>query len=727
MKKNYKSILSVGLGLMLSTVGFSQAINEGFTNITTLFTNGWAQQNLSVTPTGSWNQGSVPNFPSATSDDSYIASNFQATGSTATSGANISNWLFTPNRTFSNGDVITFFTRTAGTAAFADRLQVRLSVNGASVNAGTTDASVGDFTTLLLDINPNLLTGPANYPTTWTQYTITISGLAMPTSGRVAFRYFVTNGGANGSNSNYIGIDDFVYTPAGSASPNVTVAHLGEYTEIPETQITAMPLQARVNNTGTAATTDAVLTARVFQFPNLTTPIQTATSSATSIVNGANAIVNTGATFTPVAGNDYVIQYISSCTGNTVTTADTSNYGFSIVTNEYARDNGTSVQGIGGNNTISVIVGNNFQVNATAFLDSTLFFVYPGAAGLGDTVRVRISTTVAGVPSNSAYVGYSAPYVLTAADTGGAVIVLPVRNLTSGRLSLTPGTYFVGLEEYQTGDNFGLQCAASIFTANTVYGSINNGAYSTLNTLLPGFNYTPIIRPYLNVCTLTATATSTSDCGGNTGSTTVVPASGTAPYTYTWSNGGITATINNLAAGVYTATVTANNGCTTTASATVTSVTLDLTTTTAANVITSNSSTGTYQWIDCGNANAIIAGETNQSYTAATSGDYAVIVTNGACSDTSACVNVTVTGINEATATTSISLYPNPNTGSFVITSSEQGKYVIFNELGQEVRSFELNQKNNYSISVNDLSNGIYMLTGYTNNKVVNKKIVVNK
>jgi hypothetical protein len=317
--------------------------------------------------------------------------------------------------------------------------------------------------------------------------------------------------------------------------------------------------------------------------------------------------------------------------------------------------------------------------------------------------------------------------VLTAADTGGAVIVLPVTNLTSGRLSLTPGTYFVGLEKSFTGDNYGLQCAASIFTANTVYANINNGAYSPLNTLIGGFNYTPIIRPYLNGCTLTATATSTSDCGGNTGTATVVPASGNAPYTYAWSNGSITATINNLAAGVYSCTVTSTDGCTTTASTTVTSVTLDLTTTTAANVISSNSFTGTYQWIDCGNSNAIIAGETNQSYTATASGNYAVIVTNGTCSDTSACVNVTVTGINEATATTSISLYPNPNTGSFVITASEHGKYVIMNELGQEVRSFELNQKNNYSISVNDLSNGVYMLTGYTNNKVVNQKIIVNK
>jgi hypothetical protein len=70
---------------------------------------------------------------------------------------------------------------------------------------------VGDFSTLLLSVNPNLATGIANYPNTWTQYTATVSGLAGPTSGRFAFRYHVTNGGPNGANSNYIGIDTLSY------------------------------------------------------------------------------------------------------------------------------------------------------------------------------------------------------------------------------------------------------------------------------------------------------------------------------------------------------------------------------------------------------------------------------------------------------------------------------------------------------------------------------------
>ena len=80
-----------------------------------------------------------------------------------------------------------------------------MSTNGASQDVGTTATSVGDFTTLLLDINPT-------YTTHWLPECldtvhVTVSGLGSPTTGRLAFRYFVENGGPNGANSDYIGID----------------------------------------------------------------------------------------------------------------------------------------------------------------------------------------------------------------------------------------------------------------------------------------------------------------------------------------------------------------------------------------------------------------------------------------------------------------------------------------------------------------------------------------
>ena len=199
--------------LSLSKTSNSQVLySEGFTDITVL--PGWANQNLS-SPVGStgWFQGNSGVFPSqAGAATAYIGANFNNT-----TGANtISNWLFMPNISIKNGDQFTFYTRVpTGGAAFPDRLQVRMSLNGASTNAGATATSVGDFTNLLLDINP---TYGAAYPETWQQFTVIISGVPAPTSGRLAFRYFVENGGPSGANSNYIGIDEVVYTAIGACS-----------------------------------------------------------------------------------------------------------------------------------------------------------------------------------------------------------------------------------------------------------------------------------------------------------------------------------------------------------------------------------------------------------------------------------------------------------------------------------------------------------------------------
>jgi hypothetical protein len=200
---------------MFSNTASAQIV-EDFNDITTLTASGWNMQNLSA-PVGTtgWFQGNATVFPAFNgATDDYIGANYNNTGNTGT----ISNWLIAPTVTLRNGDVFTFYSRQAVTT-YADRMQVCLSTNGSSTNVGATATSVGDFTTLLLDINPTLTA--TGYPEVWTLYTITISGLPAPTSGRLAFRYFVTNAGFSGTNSDYIGIDAFTYTPY--VCPTVTV------------------------------------------------------------------------------------------------------------------------------------------------------------------------------------------------------------------------------------------------------------------------------------------------------------------------------------------------------------------------------------------------------------------------------------------------------------------------------------------------------------------------
>ncbi len=208
------AITVIFFGVLAMSVGTAQAqaFSEDFAVVPVP---GWTVQNNSV-PTGSttWFQGNSTVFPSqAGAPTAYIGCNFNSV-----TGANtISNWFISPNRTFSNGDQIKFWTRTVTNQQFPDRLQVRLSTNGTSTNVGTGAVAVGDFTNLLLDINPMYDLGV--YPSVWTEFTITLSGLAGPTSGRIAFRYFVEMGGPAGDNSDFIGIDTFSYTPGMVAMP----------------------------------------------------------------------------------------------------------------------------------------------------------------------------------------------------------------------------------------------------------------------------------------------------------------------------------------------------------------------------------------------------------------------------------------------------------------------------------------------------------------------------
>ena len=207
--------LLLGALLTMSFTNAQNLITEGFDNVPALSTtNGWANIN-SASAVGSipnWIQGVDTNFPPyAGPANSYAGGHFNNV-----TGANtISTWLITPAVGLKNGDVIKFWSRTAG--SFADRLQVRLNSTAGANPALLSPTDVGGFTNLLLDINPTLTV--AGYPTVWTEYTITISGLPAETPCKIAFRYFVTNGGPGGANSNFIGVDSFsVDRPLSSAS-----------------------------------------------------------------------------------------------------------------------------------------------------------------------------------------------------------------------------------------------------------------------------------------------------------------------------------------------------------------------------------------------------------------------------------------------------------------------------------------------------------------------------
>ena len=203
----FKYVSLICFYFSISLYGNGQTFLEDFDNISTL--SDWFFQNNSASQDQNWQQGDASQFVSHQgASNSFIGVGYQS--SSASTPVTLSNWAITPSRTYNNGDIITFYTRRIDASpVFPDRLEVRLSEDGNNFNIGFVPEDVGTFTTLLLSINPTLST--TAYPSTWTQYTITISGLSGPTNGRIGFRYYVTDGGPGGSNSNYIGIDSYTY------------------------------------------------------------------------------------------------------------------------------------------------------------------------------------------------------------------------------------------------------------------------------------------------------------------------------------------------------------------------------------------------------------------------------------------------------------------------------------------------------------------------------------
>ena len=118
-----------------------------------------------------------------------------------------------------------------------------------------------------------------------------------------------------------------------------------------------------------------------------------------------------------------------------------------------------------------------------------------------------------------------------------------------------------------------------------------------------------------------------------------------------------------------------------------------------------------YQWIDCNNGNQPIAGDTNQTFVATANGNYAVIVTENGCTDTSACVALTSVGINEATLKNMISIYPNPSRGEVNISLGEitNATVEVYNAYGQLIFIESGINKPNIELKLNAAA-GIYVI-----------------
>ncbi len=138
----------------------------------------------------------------------------------------------------------------------------------------------------------------------------------------------------------------------------------------------------------------------------------------------------------------------------------------------------------------------------------------------------------------------------------------------------------------------------------------------------------------------------------------------------------------------------------------------------------------TYQWYEV--TSGLIAGATNQYYYPIGAGSYYCITTNAiGCFSVSNVISIT--GIDYGQTSKSISIFPNPNNGTFSINIINVGignfEIALFNTMGIKAWSdFIINNTGNFNArySITGISKGPYLLTIKGSKEIYYQKLVIN-
>lgn len=138
-------------------------------------------------------------------------------------------------------------------------------------------------------------------------------------------------------------------------------------------------------------------------------------------------------------------------------------------------------------------------------------------------------------------------------------------------------------------------------------------------------------------------------------------------------------------------------------------------------ILTSNSATSNQWYLN----DTIISGANSQNYSVTQNGNYTVVVTDSnGCSATSAAYNFTSIGFPELTSDNSFIIIPNPGNGKFQLYTNLiiTGKIKIYNVIGDIIFESAIND---VDIDLSNQPRGIYSVEIMTQNKILNKKIVI--
>ena len=448
-------------------------------------------------------------------------------------------------------------------------------------------------------------------------------------------------------------------------------------------------------------------------------PVVTATSSAASVCAGGSVTLTGGGastytwdnnvidaiSFVPTATTTYMVTGTDAngCV-NTATTTVTVNPLPVVTANSSSASvcTGGSVILTGGG--ASIYTWNNNVIDAISFVPTaTTTYMVTGTDANGCVNTATTTVTVNPLP------------VVTAASSAATLC-------SGGSVTLTGG----GASTY-IWDNNVIDAVSFVPTATTTYMVTGTDANGCMNTA--------IITVTVNPLPIVSLGPNIIQCGG-----TAMLNAGNMGSTYMWSNASTTQTITVSASGTYIVVVTNINGCTGSDTALVTINSIPAVTASASSVVVcvddaTVSLTGTPTggvWSGPG-----VTGST-LSPTSAGVGLHTAIYsyTDGNGCEGITSVNVQVNacvGLAENILANGVSVYPNPNNGSFTLgvnanvaeltikITDMQGR-VVYASVDKNVNAGFVKQ-----ISLDTQSSGMYLMHIIANGEQQTKKISVQK
>ena len=346
------------------------------------------------------------------------------------------------------------------------------------------------------------------------------------------------------------------------------------------------------------------------------------------------------------------------------------------------------------------------------------------------------------------FAGTNGGGVFLSSDTGGhwMAVNTNLTNLTINALAFSGTSLYAGTAgggvfvSSDTGNTWtasninltNLSITSLVVNGTQIFAGTNSGVFLSMNN---GANWTAINTGLAsnNVSSLAISGTDIYGVFNGSGVwkrtlsdiITCVPTSSAvsphACFSYTSPSGNYLWNVSNT----YSDTLLNDAGCDSVITIHLTIDTVDVSVIQNSVTLTANAALATFQWVDC-NGFTTLAGETDSAFTAATVGNYAVVITQNGCIDTTDCFNITGVGISDQNFEKNIRIIPNPSSGKFILECDlrlTNVKVEITDIVGRMVYKVIFDQPESVNIELNHPS-GVYFLTVETANSKSTWKLI---